>query len=327
MSATLTVSSDEADIRLDRWFRRHFPGLPQSMIQRLCRTGQVRVDGRRAEASTRLATGQAVRVPPLPAPDLTPRPIPEVAPEIAKELQGRVLYLDDQIIALNKPYGLPVQGGPGIAKHLDAWLDALRFGWERPRLVHRLDRDTSGVLLLARTPGTAAKLAALFRGRDIHKTYWAVVARRPIPPEGRIDLPLKRVTGGRGERTAPAERDDPDAAKAITDYRTLDHAGKLAWLELQPLTGRTHQLRVHCVAIGAPILGDLKYAEPDQNGAFAATVVGLSDALHLHARALTLPHPAGGTLSVEADLPPHMKETFRTLGFSAPPPGAPERRK
>ena len=141
----------------------------------------------------------------------------------------------------------------------------------------------------------------------MEKTYWAVVARRPIPPEGRIDLPLRRIGGARGERTEIADRDDKDAARAITDYRTLDHAGqKLAWLELSPLTGRTHQLRVHCVAIGAPILGDVKYARPDQNNAFSATVAGLSSELHLHARALRLPHPAGGTLLVEADLPPHM---------------------
>src|SRR5208282_2903113 len=173
-----------------------------------------------------------------------------------------------------------------------------------------------GVLVLARTPGTAAKLAAAFRGRAVEKTYWAVVAGRPMPPEGRIDLPLRRTGGPRGERTVPAERSDKDAAHALTDYRTLDNAGqKLAWLELQPLTGRTHQLRVHCVALGAPILGDVKYERPDQNNAFAATVEGLPSGLHLHARALRLPHPAGGTLYVEADLPPHMRETFRILGF------------
>jgi putative intracellular protease/amidase len=184
-----------------------------------------------------------------------------------------------------------------------------------------------GVLLLARTPGTAAKLASAFRSREIEKTYWAIVARRPTPAEGRIDLPLKRVGGARGERTAPADRDDKEAARAITDYRTLDHAGqKLAWLELEPLTGRTHQLRVHCVALGAPILGDVKYARPDQNNAFSATVEGLSSELHLHARALRLPHPAGGRLLVEADLPPHMVQTFRTLGFHAPPARLPERR-
>jgi 23S rRNA pseudouridine955/2504/2580 synthase len=326
--ATRTVSDDEADIRLDRWFRRHFPGLTQGAIQKLCRTGQIRVDGHRAEAATRLSTGQAIRIPPLPAAPAPAVPRPEVDPLAARDLQKLVLYRDDSVLVINKPHGMPVQGGPGITHHLDALLDALRFGSnERPRLVHRLDRDTSGVLLLARTPGSAAKLAALFRSRDVEKTYWAVVARRPIPSEGRIDLPLKRIGGARGERTAPAERDDKEAARAITDYRTLDHAGqKLAWLELQPLTGRTHQLRVHCVALGAPILGDVKYARPDQNNAFAATVEGLSSELHLHARALRLPHPAGGTLLVEADIPPHMLQTFRTLGFHAPPVRPAERR-
>jgi 23S rRNA pseudouridine955/2504/2580 synthase len=325
--AARTVSEDEADIRLDRWFRRHFPGLTQGAIQKLCRTGQVRVDGRRVDAATRLAVGQAVRIPPLPAPP-EERPRPVIEPGLERDLQRLVIYRDDHVLAVNKPHGMPVQGGPGISHHLDGLLDALRFGsTERPRLVHRLDRDTSGVLLLARTPGTAAKLAAAFRSRAVEKTYWAVVAGRPIPPEGRIDLPLRRIGGARGERTEIAERNDKDAARAITDYRTLDHAGqKLAWLELSPLTGRTHQLRVHCVAIGAPILGDVKYARPDQNNAFSATVAGLSSELHLHARALRLPHPAGGTLLVEADVPPHMIETFRTLGFHAPAARAAQRR-
>jgi 23S rRNA pseudouridine955/2504/2580 synthase len=313
------VSTDEADIRLDRWFRRHFPGLTQGAIQKLCRTGQVRVNGHRAEAATRLAPGQSVRIPPLPAlPAL--KPFPAIDPNTARDLQSLVIYRDDSVLVLNKPHGMPVQGGPGITRHLDGLLDALRFGApDRPRLVHRLDRDTSGVLLLARTPGTAANLAAAFRGRNVEKTYWAVVAGRPVPPAGRIDLPLRRIGGARGERTEVADRSDEDAARAITDYRTLDHAGqKLAWLELRPLTGRTHQLRVHCVALGAPIVGDAKYARPDQNNAFSANVAGLSDELHLHARALRLPHPAGGTLLVEADLSPHMTETFRTLGFAAP---------
>jgi 23S rRNA pseudouridine955/2504/2580 synthase len=274
-----------------------------------------------------------VRIPPLPeAPTPTPgsalQARPEIDPNTARDLQRLVIYRDDHVLVLNKPHGMPVQGGPGITHHLDGMLDALRFGSpERPRLVHRLDRDTSGVLLLAPTPGTAAKLAAAFRTRAVEKTYWAVTARRPVPVEGRIDLPLRRIGGARGERTEVAERDDKEAARAITDYRTLDHAGqKLAWLELRPLTGRTHQLRVHCVAIGAPILGDVKYARPDQNNAFAGTIDGLSSELHLHARALRLPHPAGGTLVVEAELPPHMTRTFRTLGFHAPAPRSPERR-
>lgn len=326
---TRTVTEDEAHIRLDRWFRRHFPGVPQSAIQKLCRTGQVRVDGGRAETSTRLSPGQDIRVPPLPEPATPPVATQErkVDPADAGMLQDTILFQDAHLIVINKPHGLAVQGGPGITRHLDGMLDALRFGSpDRPRLVHRLDRDTSGVLVLARTPGAAAKLAAAFRGRDMEKTYWAVVAGRPVPVEGRIDLPLKRVGGLRGERSQPAERSDPEGARAVTDYRTLDHAArKLAWLELQPITGRTHQLRVHCVAIRAPILGDTKYHEPDQNNAFSAQVEGLSDKLHLHARALRLPHPAGGSLLVEADLPPHMRETFHTLGFHAPPARKPQR--
>jgi 23S rRNA pseudouridine955/2504/2580 synthase len=326
MSGTRTVSDDEADIRLDRWFRRHFPGVPQSAIQKLCRTGQVRVDGRRAEAATRLLTGQAVRIPPMPGPSVV-KPVPEANPASTREIEQMILYQDDQLFVLNKPYGLAVQGGPGISRHVDGMLEGFRTeDGVRPRLVHRLDRDTTGLLLIARTPGAAAKLAASFRGRDMEKTYWAVVAGRPVPVEGEIDLPLKRIGGDRGERTAPAERDDEDAARAITEYRTLDHAArKLAWLELKPHTGRTHQLRVHCVAIRAPILGDVKYARPDQNNAFAATVEGLSEKMHLHARSLVFPHPAGGTMRAEADLPPHMMETFQTLGFSAPPARKPRR--
>lgn len=321
-----TVSADEAEIRLDRWFRRHFPGLAQGAIQKLCRTGQVRVDGRRADAATRLAAGQAVRVPPLTAAPAEPKPALPIDADTARALRDAVIYRDDQLIVLNKPPGLPVQGGPGITHHLDALLDALRFDGGRPRLVHRLDRDTSGVLVLARTPGVAGKLAAAFRSRSVEKTYWAVVAGRPVPVEGRIDLPLRRTGGPRGERTVPADRADKAAAHALTDYRTLDNAAqKLAWLELMPRTGRTHQLRVHCVALGAPIVGDVKYAEPDQNDAGSALVSGLSDRLHLHARALHLPHPAGGTLYVEAELPAHMRQTFATLGFKAPAAATPRR--
>jgi len=325
--AQRTVTEDETEIRLDRWFRRHFPGITQAAIQKLCRTGQVRVDGHRADAATRLTAGQSVRIPPLPATP-PPKPAPEIDADTARDVQQMVIYRDDHLLVLNKPPGLPVQGGPGITRHLDALLDALRFGSaDRPRLVHRLDRDTSGVLLLARTPGMAAKLAALFRGREVQKTYWAVVCGRPVPPDGRIDLPLRRIGGARGERTEIADPGDRTAARAVTEYQTIDHAGqKLAWLELHPLTGRTHQLRVHCVALSAPILGDVKYARPDQNNAFSALVSGLSSELHLHARALRLPHPAGGTVLVEAELPPHMQRTFRTLGFHAPAARRSERR-
>ena len=333
---TREVSEDEADIRLDRWLRRHFPGLTQGVIQRLCRTGQVRIDGRRAEAATRLAPGQSVRVPPLPDPApaagdaADPAAAPPPDPRVRAELERMILYRDEQIIALNKPAGLATQGGPGISRHLDGMLRALATGpQDRPRLVHRLDRDTSGVIVVARTPGVAAKLAAAFRSRAVRKTYWAVVVGRPVPVSGRVDAPLARsdASGGaaRGARVFLAEASEPEAAHAITDYRTLDHAArKLAWLELEPLTGRTHQLRVHCLALGAPILGDSAYGEWRESGN-SALVEGFADQLHLHARRLSLPHPAGGTLTLEADLPPHMQATFHALGFTAPPAAAPVR--
>lgn len=312
---TRIVTEDEADIRLDRWFRRHFPDLTQGALQKLCRTGQVRVDGARATGASRLAPGQSVRIPPLPAApqgDATRGPAP-LDPLLVKEIQQMVLYRDDKVIVLNKPSGLATQGGPGITKHIDMMLDGLRDGSEdRPRLVHRIDRDTSGLLLVARTPGVAAKLAAAFRGRDVKKTYWAVVVGRPMPGEGVIDQPLARLGAGNGALVIAADRNDEDAASARTEYETVDAAGrKMTWLALSPLTGRTHQLRVHCETLGTPILGDPRY------GGKAAHPEGFIDRLHLHARALELPHPEGGRLFVAAPLPPHMKETFRDLGFVA----------
>ncbi|MBP0492000.1 RluA family pseudouridine synthase [Pararoseomonas indoligenes] len=315
MPATLaTVASDEADLRLDRWFRRHHPQLTQGALQKMLRTGQIKVDGKRAETNTRLLPGQEIRVPPMPD---TPAPMPDrpaVSERDAAMLERMVIYRDDSVIALDKPHGLPVQGGPNIARHLDGMLDALRFGAEdRPRLVHRLDRDTSGVLLLARSPGAAAKLAAAFRGRDAQKTYWALVVGRPHPLAGRINMPLAKQGGPRGERMGPAEEGE-DGAHAITDFRVVDNARKhVSWLEMQPHTGRTHQLRVHAAsALKTPILGDGKY------GGAAAHLEGMSDLLHLHARSIELPHPEGGTLSVSAPLPPHMNESFEFLGFDRP---------
>jgi 23S rRNA pseudouridine955/2504/2580 synthase len=326
---TRTITEDEGDLRLDRWFRRHFPNATQGVIQKLCRTGQIRIDGKRAEAATRLTPGQSVRVPPLPKAEvkITEKPAPVFDPLLEAEMTKLVLYRDDHVIVIDKPHGLPSQGGPGITRHLDGMLDGLRYGSEhRPRLVHRLDRDTSGVLVIARTPGVAAKLSASFRGRDVEKTYWAVVCGRPVPVEGRIDINLVRIDGFRGERAAVAGPYDTEVARAITDYVTLDHAArKLAWLEMKPLTGRTHQLRVSCAAIGAPILGDLPYGK-EVEGRNTALVDGLGEQLHLHARQIAFPHPAGGTLKVEAALPAHILATFRTLGFTAPQTLPPVRR-
>ncbi len=322
MSVTIqTVSEDEADIRLDRWFRRQYPNVTQGALQKLCRTGQVRVDGRRAEPATRLGPGQSVRVPPLPHAARQAPLVPSVDAHDAREMERMVLYRDEQMLVLNKPPGLPVQGGPGIVRHVDGLLDALRFGSEhRPRLVHRLDRDTSGLLLLARTPGVAGKLAASFRGRDVRKTYWAVVVGRPPPLEGVIDLPLARLGAGAGALTIAAERGEEDAVSARSEYLVRDSAArKLSWLELLPLTGRTHQLRVHCEALGTPILGDPKY------GGAKSRLEGFSNQLHLHARELRLPHPSGGWLDVAAELPQHMRETFKALGFEAGAPDAARR--
>jgi 23S rRNA pseudouridine955/2504/2580 synthase len=316
-----TVAPAEADTRLDRWFRRHFPQLTQGALQKMLRTGQIRVDGKRAEANTRLAEGQEVRIPPLPEgpkPEPGRRPVSEAD---ARELERMVIYRDASVLVLDKPHGLPVQGGPNIARHLDGMLDALQFeAEERPRLVHRLDRDTSGVLVLGRTVQAAAFLAKAFRGRDVEKTYWAIVTPQPEIPEGRIDLPLAKIGGPRGERMEAVE-DPNEGARAVTDFRTLDAAKRrVAWLEMNPLTGRTHQLRVHCAeGLGAPIVGDGKY------GGAAAHLDGLSNQLHLHARALRLPHPDGGVLEAAAPLPPHMKETFAYFGFEAPKTPKPRR--
>ncbi|HZT51346.1 MAG TPA: RluA family pseudouridine synthase [Stellaceae bacterium] len=309
---TIAVAADEAEIRLDRWFRRHFPELGHGRLEKLLRTGQIRLDGRRAAAGDRVAAGQVVRVPSLGVAPPAPAPrAPAPRPGDAAMLRDAVLYRDDAVIVLDKPAGLAVQGGTGTERHLDALLDALRFGAsERPRLVHRLDKDTSGVLVLARSAAAAARLAAAFRGKDVRKVYWAVTVGVPKPRQGRIDLPLARLPRPGGERVVA---DDADGKRALTLYRTVAHAAaKFAWLAMEPVTGRTHQLRAHAAAIGTPILGDGKY------GGAAAHPAGVPQArrLHLHARAIAFPHPAGRILTVTAKLPPHMRETFGFFGFA-----------
>jgi len=310
---TLSVAEDEAELRLDRWFRRHFPGLAHGRLEKLLRTGQIRVDGRRAKAGLRLAPGQAIRIP--PAVEAAPAPPGTDPPAVSRQdratLEAAVLYRDDWVIALDKPPGLAVQGGTGQSRHLDAMLEALRFdAAEPPRLVHRLDKDTSGVLLLGRSREAAKRLAEAFRSREARKLYWAAVAGVPEPPEGRIDLALAKGGGAGREKM---REDAAEGRRAVTRYKVIDALGETAaWLALMPLTGRTHQLRAHCAALGTPILGDGKYGG---RKAFAAGGA-LSKQLHLHARAISLPHPVGqGLLEVTAPLPPHMAETWAFLGF------------
>jgi len=325
---TAEVAPADAGIRLDRWFRRHYPQLSHGRLEKLLRTGQVRIDGARAKASARLEAGQAIRIPPLGDAEAAPAPARKApAPDrrAADALRRAVLHRDDDVIALDKPPGLATQGGTKVAESVDSLLDALRFGAaERPRLVHRLDKDTSGVLLLGRSAAAASRLAAAFRGRDAVKTYWALVAGVPRPARGRIalDLAKRRPAGGR-ERAVAVEDDDEDALRAVTEYAVVEAAARrCAWLDLRPRTGRTHQLRVHCAeGLGTPILGDGKYGG---RAAFLPGVPG-GKRLHLHARAIALPHPAGGMLRVTAPLPPALAATWAFFGFdsaAAPDPFA-----
>lgn len=306
---TREVEADAAGIRLDRWFSRHYPGVAHARLEKWLRTGQVRIDGKRAKAGARLAAGQRVRVPPLDHGAVPPaRPRAEVAPADAADLRARVLHRDDAVIVIDKPPGLAVQGGSRIHHHLDAMLDALAFGGDRPRLVHRLDKDTSGVLVLARNRIAAASLAAAFRRGSVHKLYWALVVGVPRPARGRIEVALAKRPARGGEKVVADETGRP----AATRYRVVEAAGRRAsWLALEPEGGRTHQLRVHCASLGTPIVGDGKYggAQAFPRGA------AIGRGLHLHARAIQLPHPGGGQLAATAPLPPHMVESWLFLGF------------
>jgi 23S rRNA pseudouridine955/2504/2580 synthase len=303
---TIQVAPEEADQRLDRWFRRRFPGLTQSRLERLLRTGQVRVDGHRVKAGHRLSEGEAVRVPPLGI-ETTARPDARPPSEDSLWLRSLVLYRDDDVIAINKPSGLAVQGGTGTTRHLDALLDGLRYDCpERPRLVHRLDKDTSGVLLIARSAAAAAALAQAFRDKTTRKTYWALVVGCPEPPEGIVDSVIAKSGSAGRERMQPSS----DGRQAITRYRVVATAQGLTWLEMVPITGRTHQLRVHAAQLGTPIVGDRKYG-----GSAAIPHDGIARRLHLHARSVELRKSTGGTVRVEAPLSPHMKRSFDLLGF------------
>jgi len=318
------VAAKESGLRLDRWFKQHFPQLTHGRLEKLLRKGEIRVDGRRAKASARLAAGQVVRVPPIPSELSAPPPVARkksaLAPASAVEaaaLRAAVIYRDDSIIALNKPAGLAVQGGSGQSRHLDGMLDALRFGAdERPRLVHRLDKDTAGVLLLARNAASARALTAAFRGKETQKIYWALVAGVPPEPRGVIDLPLAKQPQGRGEAMAPSDEAAGKSARTLFQV-VQSYKGKASWLVLLPLTGRTHQLRVHCAAMGTPIIGDGKYGGREAFPAALARGKNPPKILHLLARELALPDPEDATtLRVTAPLPPHMAATWRDLGFA-----------
>lgn len=304
------VTSEEEGIRLDRWFARHFPAVTQGQLQKALRSKLVRVDGKRAEANQRLEVGQIIKHPEFAETLEKPKQI--LSKEKIAWVRSLVLYQDEFIIAINKPAGLATQGGSGVSEHIDGLLPALQGEMlKQPKLVHRLDKDTSGVLLLARDAKTADILMKLFASKQTEKTYWALVAGVPTPHEGVIDAPLVKQVDGWMERMV-VDKNHEEAKRSTTEYRVIDHlAQRLSWVELKPLTGRTHQLRVHMEYLGHPIIGDGKY------GGDRSFPEGLNlpKQLHLHARHILIPDFKGKTIQITAPLPPHMKESWNMLGL------------
>ena len=310
------VSAEEAGMRLDRWFKIHFPQVTFAYLNKLTRTGQVRVAGARAKTNTRLEAEQEIRVPPL-AFDTRPADLPKadvkpLSPQERRLFQSMVIHEDRDIYVLNKPSGFAVQGGSKTHHHLDGLLMGLgvELG-ERPLLVHRLDRDTSGVIVIAKRRSIAAALGKLFATRAVKKTYWAVVKGLPKPAQGRIEVALIKAKGPEGDRMrASREGEEDDEQRAVTFYSVLDKAPPIAsWVSLKPVTGRQHQLRAHMAHIGTPIMGDEKY------GGLEDMPEGMAKKLHLHARRIIFPHPREGVIDISAPLPEHMLGSFAMFGF------------
>lgn len=333
---TLTVTDEDGESRLDRWLKKRFPEITQGQVEKLCRTGQIRVDGGRVKAANRVAPGMEVRVPPLPKVDAEAKAratsVTGTTEDDVRMILAAVLWKDEHIIALNKPPGLPSQGGSGQGgRHVDGLTTALMFGYkDRPKLVHRLDKDTSGLLLLARTDRVARALSEAFRERTTRKIYWAAVAGVPSPKMATIRFGLVKAPGrgqgGEGEKMIaihPAKIDQTEGAKrATTDYAVLDSLGsRAAWVALVPVTGRTHQLRAHMAEIGHPIVGDGKYGGSGQENlgdGWGSQLGGdISRKMHLHARSLSFDHPiTKKRITLTAPLPEHMKRTWKTVGWN-----------
>ena len=309
-----TVSPKEEGTRLDRWVKRRL-SVTQGQLEKLLRSGQIRVDGSRAKAKDRLEAGMVVRLPPVHQPTEAEKKAMKANTASAKDeqfMREMVIYQDDDLFALNKPAGIAVQGGTKQGdRHIDGMLDILSDGEYRPKLVHRLDKETSGLLLIARHPAAAAWLGDLFRSRDMEKVYWAVTVGAPKPPAGQVRCWMTKGQGPEGrERMVQCAQNDEGARHAITDYVTVSQAGqKAAWVALRPQTGRMHQLRFHMHELGTSILGDDKYLTRRE------VPQGVANGLHLHARALLIPRKNKKPLLLQAPLSGHMKQTFKTLGF------------
>ena len=325
----ITVTEDEGESRLDRWMKKHFPQITQGAIEKMCRKGEIRVDKGRVKASDRVAPGMEIRIPPLPdAPAPEYEPDGKISKTDAQMIQDCVLWKDEHMIVLNKPAGLPSQGGSGQGeRHVDGLAEALKFGYkDKPKLVHRLDKDTSGILMLARTDRVARRLSEALRHREARKIYWALVAGAPNPKQGSVKFGLMKAAMGRGDEKMicihPAKMADyPDAKRAQTDFFTLWFlSNRMSWMALEPVTGRTHQLRAHMAELGHPIIGDGKYggstAENMGDGWGAGTGGDMSRKLHLHARMLTIEHPVTGKImTFTAPLPEHMAKTWKLLDW------------
>lgn len=310
----IEVTREDDGIRLDRWFQRHYPHVKHGRLEKLMRTGQVRVDGGRVKASRRLAVGEMIRIPPLDDQETRQPPRQGVTQEDRDFIRSLVLYQDDRLVALNKPSGLATQGGPKVTRHVDGLLEGLRKGNDQKlHLVHRLDRDTSGVLIVAKGPNNAAELSKLWRSRDVEKTYWALTRGVPHPLQGTIRLSLAKRTGGKGgEQMVPVDDKDADAQSAVTHYAVVENTGKkAAWVAMILETGRTHQIRAHMTALGTPVVGDKKYGGED---AFLGG--NISKKLHLHARQVKLPAAKGRVLTITAPLTGHMARAWEFFHFN-----------
>ncbi|MET4802437.1 RluA family pseudouridine synthase [Bradyrhizobium sp. LB11.1] len=313
---TVTVTADENNMRVDRFLEARFPGLSFSHIQRVVRKGELRVDGKRVDSKDRLEEGQSVRIPPLKLDTPKPaNPESEAAQKTLAALKEMTIYEDDDVLVLNKPAGLAVQGGSGMTRHVDQMLEVMRDSkGQKPRLVHRIDRETSGCLLIAKTRFAASHLTGAFRSRSARKTYWALVPGLPKPKQGRISTFLAKEESEDDTIMRIAQHGDEGASHAVTYYAVVETAGnKLTWVSLKPVTGRTHQLRAHMEHIGHPIVGDPKYFNIE-NWQLPG---GLQNRLHLLARRIVIPHPRGGFIDATAPLPQHMQQSWNLLGLDA----------